>query len=74
MLNKIQLVTCVGKIMMLIVTCYKKSVVEKSKIKILDNGSYVAIERSALRQAMNYLAEGKVKGRGIKVRRMKAQR
>jgi ATP-independent RNA helicase DbpA len=44
------------------------------KIKILDNGSYVAIERSALRQAMNYLAEGKVKGRAIKVRRMKAQR
>ena len=44
------------------------------KIKILDNGSYVAIERSALRQAMNYLADGKVKGRAIKVRRMKAQR
>jgi ATP-independent RNA helicase DbpA len=34
----------------------------------------VAIERSALRQAMNYLADGKVKGRAIKVRRMKAQR
>ena len=44
------------------------------KIKILDNGSYVAIERSALRQAMNYLVEGKVKGRAIKVRPMKAQR
>ena len=44
------------------------------KIKSLDNGSYVAIERSALRQAMNYLVEGKVKGRAIKVRPMKAQR
>ena len=44
------------------------------KIKIFDNGSYVAIERSALRQAMNYLADGKVKGRAIKVRRIKAQR
>jgi ATP-independent RNA helicase DbpA len=44
------------------------------KIKILDNGSYVAIERSALRQAMNYLAEGKVKGRSIKARRLKAKR
>ena len=44
------------------------------KIKILDNGSYVAIERSALQQAMNYLAEGKVKGRSIKARRLKAKR
>lgn len=41
------------------------------KIKILDNSSYVAIARSALRQAMNYLAQGKIKGRSIRVRRLR---
>ena len=44
------------------------------KIKILDNSSYVAIARSALRQAMNYLAQGKIKGRSIRVRRLKLHR
>ena len=40
------------------------------KITIHDNSSYVAVTRSALRQAMNYLAQGKVKGRGIRARRL----
>jgi len=40
------------------------------KIKILDNTSYVAVARSALRQAMNYLTQGKIKGRSIRVRRL----
>jgi ATP-independent RNA helicase DbpA len=44
------------------------------KIKILDNSSYVAIARPALRQAMNYLAQGKIKGRAIRVRRLKLHR
>lgn len=41
------------------------------KIDILDMSSYVAVERSALRQAMNYLAQGKVKGRTIRARRIR---
>ena len=44
------------------------------KITILDNSSYVAVQRTALRQAMNYLANGKVKGRAIRARRLKPQR
>ena len=40
------------------------------KIDIFDMSSYVAIERSALRQAMNYLSEGKVKGRSIRARKV----
>jgi len=40
------------------------------KIKILDNTSYVAVARPALRQAMNYLTQGKIKGRSIRVRRL----
>ena len=44
------------------------------KIKILDNSSYVAIARPVLRQAMNYLAQGKIKGRSIRVRRLKLHR
>ena len=40
------------------------------KIKILDNSSYVAVARPALRQAMNYLTQGKIKGRSIRVRRL----
>lgn len=40
------------------------------KISILDNSSYVAIERAALRQAMNYLSQGKIKGRSIRARRL----
>ena len=37
------------------------------KIDIFDMSSYVAIERSALRQALNYMANGKVKGRNVRV-------
>ncbi len=44
------------------------------KIKILDNSSYVAIARPVLRQAMNYLTQGKIKGRSIRVRRLKLDR
>ena len=40
------------------------------KIDIFDMNSYVAIERSALRQALNYLASGKVKGRSIRARKV----
>ena len=40
------------------------------KIDIFDMSSYVAIERAALRQALNYLAEGKVKGRNIRARKI----
>ena len=41
------------------------------KISILDNSSYVAIERAALRQTMNYLSQGKIKGRSIRARRLR---
>ena len=44
------------------------------KITILDNSSYVAVQRTVLRQAMNYLADGKVKGRSIRARRLKLPR
>jgi ATP-independent RNA helicase DbpA len=44
------------------------------KITILDNSSYVAVQRTVLRQAMNYLANGKVKGRAIRARRLKPKR
>ena len=40
------------------------------KIDIFDMCSYVAIESSALRQALNYLADGKVKGRNIRARKV----
>jgi ATP-dependent RNA helicase DbpA len=40
------------------------------KIDIFDLCSYVAIERTALRQALNYLANGKVKGRSIRARKV----
>ncbi len=40
------------------------------KIDIFDTTSYVAIARSALRQALNYLADGKVKGRSIRARKV----
>jgi len=40
------------------------------KIDIFDMCSYVAIERDALRQALNYLASGKVKGRNIRARKI----
>ena len=40
------------------------------KIDIFDMSSYVAVEREALRQALNYLADGKVKGRTIRARKI----
>ena len=40
------------------------------KIDIFDMTSYVAIERGALRQALNYLANGKVKGRTVRARKV----
>jgi len=40
------------------------------KIDIFDMSSYVAIERSAVRQALNYLANGKVKGRNVRGRKV----
>jgi len=40
------------------------------KIDIFDLCSYVAIERSALRRALNYLANGKVKGRSVRARKV----
>jgi len=40
------------------------------KIDIFELSSYVAVERTALRQAMNYLAQGKVKGRSIRARKI----
>jgi ATP-independent RNA helicase DbpA len=41
------------------------------KIDIFDMSSYVAVERTALRQAMNYLAQGKIKGRSIRARKIR---
>lgn len=41
------------------------------KIDILDQTSYVAVTQAALRQAMNYLADGKVKGRSIRARKIR---
>ncbi len=40
------------------------------KIDIFDMSSYVAIERSALRQALGYLRQGRVKGRNIRARKV----
>ena len=40
------------------------------KIDIFDMSSFVAIERDAVRQALNYLADGKVKGRSIRARKI----
>ena len=40
------------------------------KIDIFDMSSYVAIDRSAARQALNYLSSGKVKGRSIRARKV----
>ena len=40
------------------------------KIDIFDMSSFVAIERSALRQALNYFADGRVKGRSVRARRI----
>jgi ATP-independent RNA helicase DbpA len=40
------------------------------KIDIFDMSSFVAIEHAAVRQALNYLADGKVKGRSIRARKV----
>jgi len=40
------------------------------KIDIFDMSSFVAIEHDAVRQALNYLADGKVKGRNIRGRKI----
>jgi len=40
------------------------------KIDIFDMSSYVALERSALCQALNYFADGKVKGRNVRARKV----
>ena len=40
------------------------------KIDIFDQSSYVAVKRDALRQALNYLAGGKVKGRSVRARQI----
>jgi len=40
------------------------------KIDIFDMSSYVAIERNSVDQALNYLANGKVKGRSIRARKI----
>ena len=40
------------------------------KIDIFELTSFVAIERSAVRQALNYLTSGKVKGRNVRARKI----
>ena len=40
------------------------------KIDIFDNHAYVAIERSAAKQALKILSEGKIKGRKYKIRKL----
>ena len=41
------------------------------KIDIFDRSSYVAIEHAGVRQALNYLSEGKVKGRAVRARKIR---
>jgi len=41
------------------------------KIDIFDMSSYVAIDRTAVRQALNYLAQGKLKGRTVRARKLR---
>ncbi len=40
------------------------------KIDIFDRYSYIAVENSVLRQALSYLAKGKVKGRSVRARKI----
>ncbi len=40
------------------------------KIDIFDTYSYVAIERAAYRKALDYFSNGKVKGRGVRARKI----
>lgn len=41
------------------------------KIDIFDMSSYVAVEKAALRQALNYLSGGKIKGRAVRARQLR---
>ena len=41
------------------------------KIDIFDRSSYVALEHDAVRQALNFLANGKIKGRPAKARKVR---
>jgi len=41
------------------------------KIDIFDMSSYIALDVNAVRQALNYLAQGKVKGRCIRARKLR---
>ncbi|EEF79148.1 ATP-dependent RNA helicase DbpA [Methylophaga thiooxydans] len=41
------------------------------KIDIFDMSSYVAIEKSAIRQALSYFSQGKIKGRNVRARKLK---
>jgi ATP-independent RNA helicase DbpA len=41
------------------------------KISIFDNRAFVALDRSRAREAMAFFAEGRVKGRRLKVRRLR---
>ena len=41
------------------------------KIDIFDRSSYVALEQQAVKQALDYLTDGKIKGRAAKARRVK---
>jgi ATP-dependent RNA helicase DeaD len=41
------------------------------KIDIFDQSSYVAVQRDAVRGALNYLANGKIKGRAIRARKIR---
>ena len=40
------------------------------KIDIFDMSSFVAIERPALRQVLSYFADGRVKGRNVRARKI----
>ncbi|KGM07543.1 ATP-dependent RNA helicase DbpA [Methylophaga thiooxydans] len=41
------------------------------KIDIFDMSSYVAIEKNAIRQALSYFSQGKIKGRNVRARKLK---
>jgi len=41
------------------------------KIDIFDMSSYVAVEKAVIRQALNYLAKGKIKGRTVRARQIR---
>ena len=41
------------------------------KIDIFDQSSFVAVEQEVVRKVLNYLASGKVKGRGVRARKIK---